>query len=113
MRSFPNPFCCSPPKGKGAWCASMALSPWATFAGPAKASLHPSKRGGFPFHLLKKAYFFKLRRQRRASRHLGLQKLQPSMMTEGFQRAIGKPFGRARRPETFCACTRMEQQFTV
>ena len=26
------------------------------------------------------------------------------MRTEGFQRAIGKPFGRARRRETFCIC---------
>ncbi len=78
-----------------------------------QSQLAPLKAGGFSFHLLKKAYFFKLKRQRTASRHLGLQKLQPSMMTEGFQRAIGKPFGRARRRETFCACTRMEQQFTV
>ena len=26
------------------------------------------------------------------------------MRPEGFQRAIGKPFGRARRRETFCIC---------
>ena len=26
------------------------------------------------------------------------------MRTEGFQRAMGKPFGRARRRETFCIC---------
>ena len=40
------------------------------------------------------------------------------MRAEGFQRAIGKPFGRARRPEAFCACTRMQdvykrQVFTI
>ncbi len=56
MRSFPSPFCCSPPKGKGAWCASMALSPWATFAGSPKASLHPSKRG-FPLSPAEKNLF--------------------------------------------------------
>ena len=78
-----------------------------------QSQLAPLKAWGFPFHLLKKTYFFKLRRQKRASRHLGSQKFQPSMMTEGFQRAIGKPFGRARRPETFYACTRMQQQSTV
>lgn len=110
MRSFPSPFCCSPPKGKGAWCVSL---PMGNLCRPTQSQLAPLKAWGFPFHLLKKAYFFKLRRQRTASRHLGSQKFQPSMMAEGFQRAIGKPFGRARRPETFCACTRMEQQSTV
>ena len=93
-------------------CVHGAL-PMGNLCRPTQSQLAPLKAWGFPFHLLKKAYFFKLRRQRRASRHLGLQKLQPSMMTEGFQRAIGKPFGRARRPETFCACTRMQQQSTV
>jgi len=33
-----------------------------------------------------------------------LAEIPTSMGAEGFQRATGKPFGRARRRETFCAC---------
>ena len=33
-----------------------------------------------------------------------LATISQRMRTEGFQRAIGKPSGRARRRETFCIC---------
>src|SRR5699024_1109823 len=49
-----------------------------------------------------KNMFFKLKPGRKTFRLPSLQAYQ-QVWAEGFQRAIGKPFGRARRRETFCA----------
>ena len=56
------------------------------------------------FSVLKKACFHAQMIKKKFFRFLSLQVPQQVWGPEGFQRAIGKPFGRARRREPLCVC---------